>query len=171
MGDTGLSGLALLEEEWAAFESRPRFWAMLLMVRNFARSGRAAQVQRMLPTAETDSQRLTQHSRTSFSILRAATKRIATQWIANTFPTMITVEATEKEFHVTIPRGAVDERAFATFIEWLRDESVSRRRETSHSLEEIAASSHMTEAQADALADEIEGKWWAENRHRFLPPR
>ena len=93
---------------------------------------------------------------------------------AITFAAMITVEATENEFHLTISRDGVDERALATFIAWLRDEStahsLARRKGRSRSLEEIAASSRMTEAQADALADEIKGKWWAENRRRFLPP-
>jgi phage terminase Nu1 subunit (DNA packaging protein) len=96
------------------------------------------------------------------------------QFFANKLAAMITIEATEKEFHVTISREAVDERAFATFIAWLRDESaahaLARRREAAPSLAEIAASSRMTEAQADALADEIKDKWWAENQRRFLPP-
>jgi len=90
------------------------------------------------------------------------------------FPAMITVEATDHEFHVTISRNAVDERAFAAFIAWLRDEStahdLARHKEAPRSLAEIAASSRMTEAQADTLADEIKGRWWMENRRRFLPP-
>lgn len=87
---------------------------------------------------------------------------------------MITVEATDNEFHVTISRKAVDERAFATFIAWLRDESrahdLVRRNEATRSLAEITVSSRMTEVQADALAAEIKGRWWTENRSRFLPP-
>lgn len=81
---------------------------------------------------------------------------------------MITVESDEREIRVTIPKPDVDERVLANFLAYLRESGSARR--DRRSLTEIIASSQMTEAQADALADEIKARWWAENKHRFLPP-
>jgi hypothetical protein len=69
---------------------------------------------------------------------------------------MITVEATEKEFQVTIPREIVDERSLDALLRWLEFDALAR-------------TSQMTEAQAGQLAEEIKADWWARNEHRFIP--
>ncbi len=86
---------------------------------------------------------------------------------------MITLEADEKEYHVTIPREVVNERRLEIFVQWLRDESVVqdaiRSGHPSRSLSEIAADSQMTAANADQLAAALTAGWWARNQQRFLP--
>ena len=37
-------------------------------------------------------------------------------------------------------------------------------------LEAIAHKSQMSETEADRMAEEMKAAWWAENKHRFLPP-
>ena len=69
---------------------------------------------------------------------------------------MITVEKTEKDLRVTIPKDAVPRRLNA-FLDWLR-------------LEEIAQRSRLTEAEAGRIADDIKAEWWAANKNRFIPP-
>ena len=70
---------------------------------------------------------------------------------------MITVEQTEQDFRVTIPRNAVPPKRLNAFLDWLR-------------LEEIAQRSRLTEEEADRVADEIKAEWWATNKDRFIPP-
>ena len=70
---------------------------------------------------------------------------------------MITVEQTEKDLRVTIPKDAVPPKRLNAFLDWLR-------------LEEIAQRSLLTEEEADRLADEIKAEWWAANKDRFIPP-
>ena len=88
-------------------------------------------------------------------------------------PPMITLEADEKEYHLTIPREVVNERRLETFVQWLRDESAAQDAivagRTSRSLAEIAANSQMTAADADRLAASLTAGWWARNQKRFLP--
>ena len=69
---------------------------------------------------------------------------------------MITVEQTEKDLRVTIPRNAVPPKQFNAFLDWLR-------------LEEIAQRSRLTPERADRMADEIKAEWWAANKDRFIP--
>ena len=80
---------------------------------------------------------------------------------------MITVESDEREIRVTIPKPDVDERVLANFLSWLGESGPTRR--DTRTLPEIVAASRLTEAQADAMADEFKSRWWAANRHRFLP--
>jgi hypothetical protein len=82
---------------------------------------------------------------------------------------MITVEATETAFHVTIPREGVDERRLKAWVEWLEDEAAALQRQR-RPLSEIAERSRMSVEEADRLANESKAHWWAENKHRFLPP-
>ena len=86
---------------------------------------------------------------------------------------MITLEADEKEYHLTIPRDVVNEQRLETFVQWLRDESAAqeaiRSGRPSRSLSEIAAGSQLAAADADRLAAALTGGWWARNQRRFLP--
>ncbi len=70
---------------------------------------------------------------------------------------MITVEQTEKDLRVTIPKNAVSPKRLNAFLNWLR-------------LEEIAQRSQLTAQDADRIADEIKAEWWAANKDRFIPP-
>jgi hypothetical protein len=70
---------------------------------------------------------------------------------------MITVERTDADVRVTIPKDAVPLEQLDAFLGWLR-------------LEEIAQRSQLTEADADRIADEIKADWWATNKSRFIPP-
>lgn len=70
---------------------------------------------------------------------------------------MITVEKTERDVRVAIPKGAVPPQQLNAFLDWLR-------------LEEIAQRSRLTEAEADRLAEEIKADWWAANKEQFIPP-
>ena len=69
---------------------------------------------------------------------------------------MITVEKTEADLRVTIPKDAVPPKRLNALLDWLR-------------LEELAQRSHLTEADANRLADELKAGWWAANRDRFIP--
>lgn len=70
---------------------------------------------------------------------------------------MITVEKTNTDVRVTIPKDAVPPEQLNAFLGWLR-------------LEEIAQRSRLTEADANRLAEDIKADWWAANKDRFIPP-
>ena len=70
---------------------------------------------------------------------------------------MITVEKTDTDVRVTIPKDAVPPKQLNAFLDWLR-------------LEEITQRSRLTEEEADRIADEIKAEWWAANKDRFIPP-
>ena len=69
---------------------------------------------------------------------------------------MITVETTEANLRVTIPKDAVPPKRLNALLDWLR-------------FEEIAQSSKLTEVDADRLAEELKAGWWAANKNRFIP--
>ena len=58
---------------------------------------------------------------------------------------------------VTIPKDEVPPERLNSFLDWLRLEAVTSR-------------SHLTEEQADHLAEEAKADWWAANKHRFIGP-
>ena len=68
---------------------------------------------------------------------------------------MITVETTDTEVHVTIPKHEVPAARRNSFLDWLRLEAIVRR-------------SNLTEAAAGELAEEIKQGWWAANKGRLL---
>lgn len=70
---------------------------------------------------------------------------------------MITIETTEADVRVTIPKNEVPSDRLQWFVDALR-------------LEAILGKSHLTENEASRLADEIKAGWWAANRHRFTKP-
>jgi hypothetical protein len=70
---------------------------------------------------------------------------------------MITVEKTNTDVRVTIPKDAVPPKQLNAFLDWLR-------------LEEIAQRSRLTEKEADHLAEETKADWWAANKEKFIPP-
>ena len=70
---------------------------------------------------------------------------------------MITVESTETSVRVTIPKDELPSERLDAFLDWLRFESLARQ-------------SHLTEQEADRLADEIKAGWWARNKNRFIAP-
>ena len=70
---------------------------------------------------------------------------------------MITVESTEREIHVTIPRNSVDEQSLDAVLRWLEFDGIAR-------------TSKMTGDEAFQLAEESKADWWEKNRYRFLPP-
>lgn len=69
---------------------------------------------------------------------------------------MITVETTGGDVRVTIPQNALPLKQLNAFLDWLR-------------LEEVAQRSHLAEAEANRLADEVKAEWWAANKNRFIP--
>jgi hypothetical protein len=69
---------------------------------------------------------------------------------------MITVEQTGADLRVTIPKDALPPKRLNALLDWLR-------------LEETAQRSHLSEAEADHLADELKAGWWAANKARFIP--
>jgi hypothetical protein len=69
---------------------------------------------------------------------------------------MITVEATEKEIHVTIPRDEVDAQGLDAMLRWLEFDGITR-------------TSKMTADEAMRLAEDSKAGWWEQNQHRFLP--
>jgi hypothetical protein len=69
---------------------------------------------------------------------------------------MITVEKTDADLRVTIPKDAVPPKRLNALLDWLR-------------LEELAQRSHLTEADANRLAEELKAGWWAANKDRFVP--
>lgn len=68
---------------------------------------------------------------------------------------MITVETTDSDVRVTIPKDEVPTDRLNAFLDWLRLESVARR-------------SQLSEQEADRLAEEMKDDWWAANKDRFL---
>ncbi len=69
---------------------------------------------------------------------------------------MITVEKTNVDVRITIPKDAVPVKLLDKLVAWLR-------------LEETVQRSRMTETDADRVADEIKADWWTANKHRFIP--
>jgi len=69
---------------------------------------------------------------------------------------MITVENTETDVRVTIPKDAVPPKRLNALLDWLR-------------LEEVVQRSRLTEEDADRIADDIKAEWWAANKTRFIP--
>ena len=70
---------------------------------------------------------------------------------------MITVEKTDVDVRVTIPKDAVPPKQLNAFLDWLR-------------LEEITQRSRLTEEDASRIAEEMKAEWWAANKDRFIPP-
>jgi hypothetical protein len=70
---------------------------------------------------------------------------------------VITVQTTEADVRVTIPKGDVPLGRLNAFLECLR-------------LESILCRSSLTEEEAGRLAEEIKAGWWAANRDRFIRP-
>ena len=69
---------------------------------------------------------------------------------------MITVENTKTDVRVTIPRDSVPPKRLNLLLDWLR-------------LEEIVQRSHLTEQDADRIADDIKAEWWTANKEKFIP--
>jgi hypothetical protein len=69
---------------------------------------------------------------------------------------MITVEKTDTDVRMTIPKDAVPPKQLNALLNWLR-------------LEEIAQRSGLTEEEADRIAEEIKAEWWATNKEKFIP--
>jgi hypothetical protein len=69
---------------------------------------------------------------------------------------MITIESTEKEIRVSIPRDEVDPVRIERLLRPFR-------------LEAALSGGGVSEEEADLMAEEMKAKWWEENRHRFLP--
>ena len=70
---------------------------------------------------------------------------------------MISVETTADTIHLHIPRAEVSDARLAQLLRGLR-------------LEAAIAGSQLTDADADAMAEEMRADWWARNEHRFIPP-
>jgi hypothetical protein len=70
---------------------------------------------------------------------------------------MITVETTNTDVRVTIPKDAVPPRQLNAFVDWLR-------------LEELAQRSRLTEKDADHLSEVAKASWWNTNKEKFIPP-
>lgn len=70
---------------------------------------------------------------------------------------MISVQATAETIHLRIPRGEVTDERLAQIFHGLR-------------LEGAVSGSRLTEAEADAMAEEMKSDWWARNKDRFVPP-
>jgi len=69
---------------------------------------------------------------------------------------MITVENTQTDVRVTIPKDAVPPNRLNALLDWLR-------------LEEIVQRSRLAEEDADRIANEIKADWWTANKTRFIP--
>ncbi|MBX7212302.1 MAG: hypothetical protein K1X78_28600 [Verrucomicrobiaceae bacterium] len=69
---------------------------------------------------------------------------------------MITIESTDKEVRVSIPRDEMDPVRLEHLLRPLR-------------LEAAVSGSRMTDEEADRMAEDMKAQWWAENQHRFLP--
>ena len=70
---------------------------------------------------------------------------------------MISVESTADTIHLHIPRADVSDARLAQILRELR-------------LETAIGGSRLTDAEADAMAEEMKADWWARNEHRFIPP-
>lgn len=71
---------------------------------------------------------------------------------------MITVESTEKEIHVTIPRGEMDPAQIEAILRPFRFTS-------------LVAGSVMSQGEVLRLAEESKAGWWEKNQERFAPPQ
>ena len=69
---------------------------------------------------------------------------------------VITVESTDSEFRVTIPKAEISEKLLNDWINWLR-------------LDHLASKSQMTESEADEIAEQIKADWWTANKDRLIP--
>ena len=69
---------------------------------------------------------------------------------------MISVESTADTIHLHIPRAEVSDVRLAQLLRGLR-------------LEAAVTGSRMSDAEADAMAEEMKADWWERNRHRFVP--
>ena len=69
---------------------------------------------------------------------------------------MITVETTDADLRVTIPKNAIPPKRLNALLDWLR-------------LEEITQHSRLSEADADRIAQELKAGWWAANQDKFIP--
>ncbi len=69
---------------------------------------------------------------------------------------MITIESTQSEIRVSIPRAEVDPVRLEQLLRPLR-------------LEAAVSDSRMTDDKAEQMAEEMKEWWWKENQHRFLP--
>ncbi len=67
---------------------------------------------------------------------------------------MITVESTEKEFHVTIPRDEMDPAQPEAILRPFRFTS-------------LVAGSAMSQGEAMRLAEESKADWWEKNQDHF----
>ena len=70
---------------------------------------------------------------------------------------MISVESTAEAIHLHIPRAEVSDVRLAQLLRGLR-------------LEAAVAGNDLSDAVADAMAEEMKADWWARNQHRFIPP-
>ena len=70
---------------------------------------------------------------------------------------MISVQSTADTIHLHIPRAEVSDARLSQILRGLR-------------LEVAVAGSLMTDADAEAMAEEMKADWWERNRDRFLPP-
>ena len=70
---------------------------------------------------------------------------------------MISVESTADTIHLHIPRADVSDARLVQILRELR-------------LETAIGGSRLTDAEADAMAEEMKADWWARNEHRFIPP-
>lgn len=70
---------------------------------------------------------------------------------------MISVESTADTIHLHIPRADVSDARLAQILRELR-------------LETAIGGSRLTDAEADAMAEEMKADWWTRNEHRFIPP-
>lgn len=70
---------------------------------------------------------------------------------------MITVESTETEIHVTIPRGEMEPGQIEAILRPFRFAS-------------LVAGSAMPKVEAMRMAEESKAAWWEKNQHRFAPP-
>jgi len=75
----------------------------------------------------------------------------------DTLRIMISVESTTDTIHLHIPRAEVSDARLAQLLRGLR-------------LEAAVAGNRLTDAEADAMAEEMKADWWARNQHRNLPP-
>ena len=69
---------------------------------------------------------------------------------------MITIESTETEIRVSIPRDEVDPVQLERMLRPFR-------------LENTLSDSTLREEDAEQMAEEMKARWWEENRQRFLP--
>lgn len=68
---------------------------------------------------------------------------------------MISVESTKDTIRVSIPRSEISEDRLAQLLRGFR-------------LEAAVAGSRLTDAAAEAMAEEMKAEWWTRNQARFL---